>query len=282
MGIIKKIVAASLIHTACYALPLGNPQEASLLNCGAFNNYPMACLGCRVDFVTVRVGFYGDYVFNRHLKAKTPSGKWKSLHETRLMTNAAVIAVDILNRGEFFSTLGGTNLSLKSRAVSLGSTSTLDFLLETQTRFSWSVGGNVILWKCGSFSLGIEGQYFNYRPKLKEVRFETMDVLYPSRTVRVKYDEWQLGAGIAYSFFISDSATCVPYIGVEGAAAYGTFGEFLFAETIDSVMLPHFRSDRNVGYALGLSLVGCGTWQITAEARFINETACHVSADFRF
>jgi major outer membrane protein len=284
MKLIKRFFLVALMHSTCFGLPLGNPQEASLLNCGVFNNYPIACLGCRADFVTVKVGYYGDYVFDRHLEAKIPGAEWKGLHTTKLNTNAGLIAVDLFNRGEFFAALGGSNLFLHTRARSLGSPSTFDFILETETKFSWSIGGNGILWKYGPFSLGAEAQYFSFRPRIRNIRFETLNVLYTDR-INVKYDEWQLGAGIAYSFYISECATFVPYLGVEWSYAYGDFGDFFLSDpffTAFTLRGQRFQTEKHFGYAIGLSFVGCGMWELTAEARFVNEKACHIKAAVRF
>ncbi len=60
---------------AVYALPVGNPAEASLLTNGIFFSPGVNCNPCDpcfswFDIWSLKLGFYGDYVFNRHLKIR--------------------------------------------------------------------------------------------------------------------------------------------------------------------------------------------------------------------
>jgi len=44
----------------------------------------------------------------------------------------------------------------------------------------------------------------------------------------------------------------------------------------------NLRSERNFGYAFGLTLLGCNKTSVTVEARFIDEKALYVNGQFRF
>jgi major outer membrane protein len=282
MKLLKILLPAFFFGASLYGLPLRNPKEASLLSAG--NCAPLlSCCNFGTDVIATGIGFYGDYVFDRHLKVRTP--KWKRLDEARVNTNAALLSIDFWKRAELFTTLGGSNLSVRSRAASFGSAAPFDFIIETETKFSWSVGANAILWQCGPFTLGMEAHYFRFRPKIKSARFETLNLLYPPHAVRARYEEWQIGAAIAYTYCMTDETFFVPYIGCEGSHVSGDFGNFTFSDpffTTFTVHTPHFRSDKDFGYAVGLTLDGCGQWELTAEARFLNEKACHIAAKFRF
>ncbi len=87
----KKIIFTILTILSCggaYALPVGNPSDASLLYDGLIWEGHCAdmCDPCVTwcDAFSVRIGFYGDYVFNRHMQVDTIEDQ--SDIETRLGT----------------------------------------------------------------------------------------------------------------------------------------------------------------------------------------------------
>jgi hypothetical protein len=62
------------------ALPLGNPLEPALLGNGI-------CTPWCYPSSRFSIGFYGDYVFNRHLRVHGV-GPERQVHKTRIITNA--------------------------------------------------------------------------------------------------------------------------------------------------------------------------------------------------
>lgn len=286
-----------LASGAAFALPVGNPSEASLLcdgvcwegHCGDVCD---PCLSW-CDAFSVRLGFYGDYVFNRHMEVDDQNCDANSDYEhVRLYTNAAYLAGNFWDRVDIFITLGASGLyadgegsafSYNPRATFLGSW----VELETETAFSWSVGGRATLWECGCTSVGIEGQYFEFRPHVNTVNtFNNATagvngLTFPANCVSAKYYEYQVGLGLSHRIHCF-----VPYVAVKWSAAKlmmdnarvggidNTAGTF---EVLGNAQLTNVW-----GYAVGVSVVDCEKAAITGEFRGGDELAAYVNGQLRF
>jgi major outer membrane protein len=264
-----------LACSAAQALPVGNPSDASLLcdgliwegHCGDPND---PCLTW-CDAFSLRVGFYGDYVFNRHLRLDTNEFN-KSIEHARLSTNAGFIAANFWDRFDLFTSLGATRLCLESNSFAFGGPSGSRTTVESSTDFSWSLGLRGTIWECGCTSLGAEAQYFSTCPHINRVTFAELISVYPSN-VDAKYREWQVGVGISHRINIF-----VPYIAVKWSRAKVDYDNATFgiATLLDQ------RSKKDWGYAVGVSLVDCEKASLTVEGRFADETALYVNGQLRF
>ncbi|BAE81730.1 outer membrane protein OmpA [Chlamydia felis Fe/C-56] len=143
----KKLLKSALLFAAAgsalslQALPVGNPAEPSLLIDGTMwegaSGDPCDPCATWCDAISIRAGFYGDYVFDRILKVdvnKTISGMaaaptaasgtasnttvaadrsnfayGKHLQDAEWCTNAAYLALNIWDRFDVFCTLGASN-----------------------------------------------------------------------------------------------------------------------------------------------------------------------------
>ncbi|WP_201456539.1 porin [Chlamydia sp. 17-3921] len=150
----KKLLKSALLSAvfvagsaSLHALPVGNPAEPSLLIDGTIwegvTGDPCDPCATWCDAISLRTGFYGDYVFDRVLKtdvAKTfsmgaaPTGNTESnfttsterpnpaynkhLHDAELFTNAGYIALNIWDRFDVFCTLGATSGYIKGNSES--------------------------------------------------------------------------------------------------------------------------------------------------------------------
>lgn len=261
-----------LASGVAYALPVGNPAEASLLCDGLFwDGYSCGPCYSWCDFFSFRIGFYGDYVFNKHMEEDNSQGG--DIETTKLYTNAGYIAVNFWNRLDVFGTLGATNLFLETG---------LDggdgrFELETETDFSWSVGIRGTLWRCGRTYLGAEAQYFYTRPHITRVTESADASGYPAHNVDVKYDEWQIGLGVAHRIY-----NLVPYIAIRWGHAKFDDNETILLTNGESAILHSTESKNNWGYALGATLIGCEKASLTVEGRFGGETAVYTNGQIRF
>jgi len=272
-----------LIPTSVLALPVGNPWDASLLRNGVFWEGHCAEL-CDpnvswCDAWSLRVGFYGDYVFDRHLKLDTNNTP-STMHRTEIYTNAVYLAFNMWDRIDLFSTLGTTNINLSTPIGAFGSNNDY-FLLETDTDFSWSLGLRATIWECGCFGIGGEIQYFSTRPNINFIRDENSSPQYGHSGDIVKYREWQIGLGAAYEYYITSCSTSfVPYFGVKWSRVRMDSGEYHFEG--DDFDIIDLENDWDWGYAVGLTLVGCDKMSVTIEGRFVDERAVHVNTQFRF
>lgn len=264
-----------LTSGAAYALPIGNPAEASLLCDGLFcEGYTIdpcdPCYSWR-DAFSFRIGFYGDYVFNKHMERdNSPHG---DVELTELYTNAGYIAANFWNRFDVFATLGATSLYVES-----GNSGSGRFELETETDFSWSIGVRGTIWECACTYLGAEAQYFYTNPHITRVTENADASGYPAHNVDVKYYEWQVGLGLAHRIY-----NLVPYVAVRwGRAKFDDDKASIPLTNGLSSTLQNYKSKNNWGYAVGATLIGCEKASLTIEGRFAGETAFYTNGQIRF
>lgn len=140
----KKLLKSALLFAvgstaSLQALPVGNPAEPSLLIDGTMwegtSGDPCDPCATWCDAISIRAGFYGDYVFDRVLKTDTtktvddmttaPTGNspsptttaatrdnaayGKHIHDAEWATNAAYLALNIWDRFDVFCTLGASS-----------------------------------------------------------------------------------------------------------------------------------------------------------------------------
>nr|ASK39878.1 OmpA [Chlamydia caviae]ASK39882.1 OmpA [Chlamydia caviae]ASK39884.1 OmpA [Chlamydia caviae]ASK39886.1 OmpA [Chlamydia caviae] len=148
----KKLLKSALLFAttgsalSLQALPVGNPAEPSLLIDGTMwegaSGDPCDPCSTWCDAISIRAGYYGDYVFDRILKVdvnKTismgtaPTGNaaadfktvadrdniayGKHMQDAEWSTNAAFLALNIWDRFDVFCTLGASNGYLKANAA---------------------------------------------------------------------------------------------------------------------------------------------------------------------
>ncbi|WP_080129718.1 porin [Chlamydia suis] len=150
----KKLLKSVLVFAALssasslQALPVGNPAEPSLMIDGilweGFGGDPCDPCTTWCDAISLRLGYYGDYVFDRvlktdvnkefemgaapsqasgnaagptQLKARENPAYGKHLQDAEMFTNAAFMALNIWDRFDVFCTLGATNGYLKGNSA---------------------------------------------------------------------------------------------------------------------------------------------------------------------
>lgn len=272
---------------AAYALPVGNPSEASLLcdglvwegHCGSDPCDP--CLTW-CDAFSLRVGFYGDYVFNRHMRTRHGPRPRAQIENFEIWTNAAYLAANFWDRFDIFATLGTTSIDLSTNISAFAPIPVfvvgerIDIV--TDSRFSWSVGGRGTIWECGCTALGIEGQYFRTRPNITRISVADVFSFYPN-DFETTYSEWQVGLGLSHRINMF-----VPYVAVKWSGSkWDSNSDF---ETITfgggTVTTTDFKNKKHWGYAVGVSLIDCEKAMLTVEGRFADEKAVYVNGQIRF
>lgn len=153
----KKLLKSALMFAALgsvahslHALPVGNPAEPSLLIDGTmWEGTPGdPCDPCATwcDAISIRTGFYGDYVFDRVLKTDVAKNVTdmaarptttsasnnlnvstavsrpniaynKHLQDSEWFTNSAFLALNIWDRLDLFCTVGASNGLLRSNST---------------------------------------------------------------------------------------------------------------------------------------------------------------------
>ena len=277
-----------MIPTSLLALPLGNPGEASLHTNGVFWDKNVWC-DCEpspsfFDAFNIRLGYYGDFVFDRHLKVDRKNNR-SQIHKTEINTNAVYLALGICNSFDLFGTIGASKIDISTPSSALGfqpigllNNPFVD--IDTETTLSWSAGlrGTLLRWGC--LALGLEIQYFRTKPHLNSINAPDFDTFYFVNEERPLYHEWQVGFGASYRINIADrSSALVPYAGIKWSHCRFTSDN---EQTPLLITLYDLENNRDWGYACGLTLLGYNKSSITVEARYRNEKALYVNGQFRF
>jgi major outer membrane protein len=286
----KKLLMTMLAVLSCgatYALPLGNPSEASLLCDGVFweGHCGDLCDPCLTwcDAFSVRLGFYGDYVFNRYMEAKVGQSK-RALDTAQAYTNAAYLAANFWDKVDIWGTLGSTSLEFTGDAYVLAPTSGVflpqqSFSLTGVEDFSWSIGTRATLWECGCTALGAEFQWFSTRQNIDSLIIDGANrvTLAADQNVHVQYTDWQIGLGVSHRINMF-----VPYIGVTWGTAQAKFGGAQVTLSDIIFALNDYESEKTWGYAVGTSLVDCEKMALTVEVDLARTKAAYVNGQFRF
>jgi hypothetical protein len=280
-------VFALLAPALSFALPIGNPWEASLHRTGLL--LQGACFNSSAspnwyEQFSIRFGYWGDFVFNHPLQLAHGSNR-ATIHKTQINTNAAYLALNACDRFDLFGTLGATqvNLSTPGRAFQLnpaihGGNAYID--INNQTAFSWSLGLRATLWQWGCLGVGAEAQYFWTHPHLNSVSSADLDTFY-FKDNKMRYYEWQVGVGASYRIGIASCSFLVPYLGIKWSRCKMTFDNASDL-AIPNITLLDLKNNRYWGYATGITLVGCSKASVTVEGRYRNEKAVFINGQFRF
>ena len=280
--LILTLFAVLLLPMGAHALPVGNPWDASLLTNGVFWNRdcdPNACYDpyydC-LDFFSIRVGFYGDYVFNRKLEIDA-RGRDDDIRETRLYTNGGFLALNIFHIADLYGAIGATKLSIETPEVAFGQPENHIYYLESDANISYTAGVRATLFELDCLGIGADAKYFYTRPRINSGRREGNFV--DSLSEHIHYHEWQASLGAAYRVPISCTIQVVPYAAVQWAHAKIDFDNL--TNTSGSHIFRDMEPQHGFGYSLGLTMVGWDRWSATVEGRFINEFAFFLNIQFQ-
>ena len=289
----KKFVLTVLTVLTCgalQALPAGNPAASSLYT----NNFwfgDSSCDPCDpcsswCDWFDIRLGFYGDYVYNRHLETKGTNGDaGGDIQDTQLFTNAGLIVVDICDWFEAFATVGVTDFHIRTDdsvwRVSGGASVMSELFFSTE--MSYSGGLRATIWECDCFMIGGMAQYFYSNTSLDSfLEYAAGTQTYFNNNNRsANYQEWQVAIGAAYIFVNSANFMFVPYTNIEVAGVNWNLGRSFTANSVTE-QLQSLNEKKVVGWSLGMSAVLCDLIGVTVEGRWANEKAIHVNGQLSF
>lgn len=274
------LLFAIVLSMSLEALPVGNPSPDAVLygECGVWS---------------LSLGYYGDFVFDRHLKVAAKSTP-HTIHRTEIATQAAIVEVGYCNLFSLFATAGSSKFWISDTfkqhpffSPGIGGDGQVAGLISAETdgaNLSWSVGGRGTIWECGPFAFGCEGQYFYAPGHLNDIESYLVE---PLDSSKFYYHEWQLGIGVSYLVCIAERSYLIPYAAfkysqvrmkLSGNAQF--YGVSPFGFRLEN--LHSLKNEFDVGYALGLTLVGFDRLKVTVEGRFADELAVHVDASMRF
>ena len=280
----KKWTAVTLTLLTCgivHALPVGNPLDPMLYT-NHFIDWKDSCDPCShwYDPFNIRLGFYGDYVFNRELKAENGNG---SILNTKINTNAGLITISFCDWIEVFGTIGVSNFAFITPyygTTTRTSTNNVDLEHSFSPTMSYSVGGRALIWNCNCFYLGVEGQYFYSQTELNSITsYDTGTITYfDNKSDRnTGYNEWQVGLSASY-LFEGEGISYIPYTALQFAGV-----SWNLSQVGDGLLtLSDHEEAKLLGWTLGLAIVVNDLIGVSCEARFANEKALSVIGQLSF
>ena len=252
----KKLVAmlsGIAATSALFASPVLSPDLPALYNDGVFFCDPCSCW-------SLRAGFRGDYVWNRHLE---------NVDTFQIFANEGVLTLNLWDRVDVYGLVGAASQNFTTNTAT-GHYDTAQF--ETST--IWGVGIRGILWETcwgcwGTTYFGIDGNYEQITSSHER------GVTHDGSNVRTAglydqdqhYREWQVSLQMGQKICL-----LTPYVAIKWSSARANIASFDGAT----------NSHRHFGYAVGTTLADAGRMSITAEARFVDEKAATINAEFRF
>ncbi|MFN0064735.1 MAG: hypothetical protein ACKVOH_00710 [Chlamydiales bacterium] len=273
------ILAFLLSTTTAFTLPLNNPTQASLISEGIFSDPSCDKWFDFCNLFEVRTGFYGDYIFNTHMKVKSSDA---TISVLSVNTSAGIIGVNVCNVLDIYGVLGAAKIKLETTSLVIrqaGNSLLTDQFFVTDSRFAWSVGARASIFEACGFDIGLEGQYYSTRPHLNighnPIRY--------FNDVSMKYRSWQVGLGLAYAIPITECFGFSPYVGVFWLDSRLSTGNYTYrVPGVQTRRLYDLQKDGQVGWAFGTTLIGGQHVTITAEGRWIGESAVFVTGEIQF
>jgi major outer membrane protein len=265
------------------ALPVANPIDASLYTYGIWwcDTVREPCDPCYswCDAFSMRLGFWGDYVFNRHLEDNVRDGD--SIERFSIYKNQGVLTFNWCNWIDVYGLVGVANFSQQTPFKTAGSEIMVD--IEYEAALSYGAGARMTLWEWGCFGVGLEGQYFGSQPKLENFSlYSNGTVNYPSNVNSSTYNEWQVGLGAAYTIATGYGNAFIPYIAIKFAGADFTQNNESYSAGGLTLSQENLENERYVGYAVGMTATVCQKGGVTVEGRFADEKAVYVNGQIRF
>ncbi len=269
------ILLAGLTLPSLYASPILSPAAPALNMDGVFYSCPGSWWSLRADF-------RGDYVFDRKLEDAV-----HSINNYSLYSNEGVLTLNLWERCDIYGFVGATSQNLATEYQNTAFPGTGSFLEAAYT--TQKIGGaglKFILWEwdwsshCGRSFLTADINYEYVSDA------NTSEVLYNNTPLNraagsfpfVSYRETQ--ASLSWGHRVNN---LIPYIAVKWSKAHANLATTDLSEIGVFTITPQtLESRNNWGWALGITLVDIARMTITAEARFVDETAMTINGGFRF
>ncbi len=247
------------LSSSAQALYFGNPAEADLIEEGFF--MPDDAI------MKVKLGYIGDIVFDRRLKAY--AGAAGNLNNFSFRANQGLLTLVFIDRIEAFGSVGAAKFNF----VFHPRPDHPRREYQSFERVTWGTGLRGTLFQINHVTVGMEGGFQWANPHF---RLDAFDVPLYNAPSRMKYREWQLGIGATYQ--IDDF---FPYVGVKYSYVKGK----MIAPRI-SAQVPHahfnLRSRDHFGIVLGCTLTTGKIFDITAESRLIDEESVSFAGNIKF
>lgn len=257
------------------AMPVLSPAEPAILT-------KSTLLGCNDYYFGLRVGYRGDFIYNRKLTNDTGIVS-RNFH---FYANEAIITLNFLDRVDLFFFTGPSNYGENSvKHDNQNFPADAGFIAESGLKGMWGVGIKAVMWEgniatYGRSFVAIDAQYEhmshnNFERIAEEGRFIT------SNGVGSNFKEVQFSLALGHQIY-----NFVPYLAIKWSRCrvQPTTSRIVGSSNTpgSSTTIYSLKSRRNVGWAFGLSYIDVNRMSVTAEGRFVDETALTVCAEFKF
>lgn len=270
------LLSGVLVTSAAYASPVLNPAAPALNTDGLFYCCPDSCWA-------LRAGFRGDYVFNRKLEDAA-----HTIDRYSLYSNEAVLTLNLWEKVDIYGLVGATSQDWNSKWTDRPSIAAPTVRYESVTYATetiWGAGLKIVLlewdWTChcGRSFISAAVDYEAVNSANCTTGTDNGVVFNQAVIPHTSYQETQVS--LAWGHRVKN---LVPYIGVKWSNARSnmTRTSFTTARSPAPLVFQDMKSRQHWGWVVGTSLVDVGRMTVSAEARFIDETAMTVTGSFRF
>jgi hypothetical protein len=279
--------SASLILPICFtsffcklgALPIGNPYSPEMYTKGVFfENGKLSFLD-----TTLRLGFWGNYVFNRSMQwEKAVNGTAQNVETFSIYKNQAVCTLTFLEKFDLFGLIGVSNFSQSTPFYdSLGQKHEL-FDLTYEPTVSYGGGVRVLLYRLGLSTIGLQGQFFSAHPKLSSyIDYTTGFVNYPSNVASSFYIDYQGSISVAYKVATKYGTSMIPYLGLRFSDARLFQNNEVYNGSLVGIYQSNLSARKLVGYSIGITTLWQSKSAITIEGQLASEKSVLVSGELR-
>lgn len=283
LGAVKRIFVFCLLWaTQLAALPMGNPADPELYTTGIVPGNPCNLFNWR-EAGTVRVGFYGDYVFNAHLEVDSNGTIAKQIRDTRIMTNAGMLIFNAFRFVDVYGTLGTSTMSIQTNGTTFSTRNrVLDVMFEPSV--TWSIGGRGILYRYKALTFGASAQYQVFHPKvLSFIDQGSGDVHYPNSGERFTSHWYQAGIGVTAKAGTKDFQL-LPYWGFTVSLSQVKFRQQqeLFPNIGTIYTLYSLTSTKVYGQSVGMTALVKEKVSVNFEGHFGIERAMSCNGQINF
>jgi hypothetical protein len=185
--------------------------------------------------VGVKAGYEGDFMYDRDL----------NIDRFKYFINQGVLSLNVKRRVEVYGSLGEmrANFDQKGREY------------RTDHHLTWGVGARGILFRKRTTTLGMDGAYQMAHLHIR------------GNSAKLKYQDWQVGLGIAHQVDI-----LTPYLALTCSGMRGKMTEPAL----------RLRNRHWIGFALGCSFCSGQCFDVNVEARVLDEQAFSLAANLKF
>lgn len=253
-----KILLLLLSPAILLGLSMGNPAEPEIIDQGFFIPQNIS--------VGVKVGYQGDRIFDRLLKAKDKA-RGRVDHFAMQMDQGVVI-LNYLDRFEIYGSVG----SMRSDFWMRPKIDQKRREFETHDSVTGGGGARLLLAQWGNTGIGFDGKIQWGKPAIKWVAVNGVS---SASGAHVNYREWQGSAAVFHTVGIF-----TPYLGVKYSAVHAA------VQGLSKKAYPHSHfkmvSRCRFGMALGCTLSSGKKFDLFVEVQMVDEQGLSFGGNIRF